>query len=156
MADYNIYIHANGSDGFSSQTKPWDNQNDGGNGFTTARNALNKTYSFTQSGFTSYAETGVSQLSKVFPAIALGVAVAKIGDKIMTAGFSHLETYTGHYEYSMEWNNFKTAINNVLNPIGSILKVVRRQYQFNLQNQRLDQERTLIGNSILSTSVKGV
>lgn len=161
MPDYNIFIHTNNEGGMSNKTKPWANQENGGgengaNAFTVGTNVINGASSFASSGFTPYAETGVSQLSKVAPAIALGVTVAKLADKVMTTGFNHLETYTGHYEYSLELNNFKTALHNVMNPIGTFMKVLHRQYQFKLQNQRLDQERTLVGNSILSTSVKGV
>lgn len=158
MPDYNIFIHATGTSNSFSKIKPWGNQEEDSADapFTVAKSVTKNAGQFISSGFTQYAETGVSSLARIAPAVAIAVAAVKVTDKILTTGFSHLETYTGHYEYSMNFNNFKTAIGNFLNPIGTMMKYVRRQNQFDLQNKRVEQERTLVGNSILNLSVKGV
>lgn len=159
MADYKIYIHSYAEGGgTTAPTKPWDNQPSNGetSPFEVAENAIQKTQQFATSGFSSAANTGVATLSRAFPAVALAVVAAKVAESILTTGFQHVETYTGHYEYSMGFNNFKTAVSNAFNPMGVWFKNMHREYQFNLQNKRIEQERTLVGNSILSISVKGV
>ena len=165
MADYNIYIHSysentggSGSEPGFSLVKPWSNQPATGGvaSFQTFQNVAHNAEQIATVGFAPYINTGVAALGKVVPAIAIIYAVAKIADKIVTTGLEHVETYTGHYEYSMGWNNFKTDIANTVNPIGVAIKNYKRQKEYDLKNLQIEQERKLVGNSILTTSVRGV
>lgn len=161
MADYNIYIHSfmgGGGAAESSPTKPWANQSQGGETsmFQTLQEVADNAQQLATSGVSNYAAMGVAQLSKASPFIALVVGSIVVGNKILTTGFRNVETYLGNYEYSMRFNNFKTTISNFLNPIGTGYKFFARNYQYQLQNERTEQQRLLFGNSILNTSFKGV
>jgi len=160
MPDYNIFIHTSNEGGMSSKTKPWANQENGGGDsgsgvFTVPKSSFEMSNGeMSMEGAST--ETGAAALGKVSVVAAIAVTAVKVTDKILTSGFSHLETYTGHYEYSMNLNNFKTTINNIFNPFKLAMNYGRRESQFHLQNQRIEQERTLVGNSLLNISVKGV
>lgn len=161
MADYNIYIHSNsgsGGNGTSSQTTPFANRpaGEGDSIFEAATQGIHQTEQFATSGFNGLARTGVAMLSKAAPQVALAVAVIGITNKVLTLGSSYVETYTGFYEFATEYNNFKTVVSNILNPVGVFLKEAHRSYQFRLQNEKIEQTRTLVGNSTLTTTVKGV
>ena len=166
MADYNIYIHANGSGGggnATSKTTPWSNQEGSGGGggdessvFQTAQNVLSKGEGFATSGFSGVVNQGISKLSKAYPWVGLVVAAGVVVDKVLTTGFQHVETYTGDYRYACGYNDLKAVVNAGLNPVGAYLNHEHRRKEFNKQNKKIEQEQTLVGNSMFNTSKRGV
>lgn len=156
MPDYNIYIRdLTGGSGSASPTSPAKSEEEpsGAEIFLKGASAVK---SFASSGASNFINSGVASVSKVIPAIAIAVAALKTTDKILTTGFSHLEDYTGNYQYAMAYNNIKTGLGNFINPVGYLLNEAHRQAQFDKQNKRIQQERTLIGNSQLTTYKVGV
>ena len=143
--DYHIYIHSD-KNGSGNNTKPFSNDKD----------SAFKTIASQDSILEDDTEVGAAALSKVAPAVAVAVAVAKVTDKILSVGFSHLREYTGHYEYELGYNNFKTAINHIVNPVGYIKQTLHRDFQFRKENQRIEQEAKVIGKTIYSDVKIGV
>ena len=140
--DYHIYLHGiQGQEG--NQTKP----------FSTKKESA---FGSKGNDEEEIAETGSSALSKTAPWVAIAIAAAKTTEKVLTIGFSHLREYAGHYEYEMGYNNFKTAFNHVMNPVGYVRQILHRNFQFNKENQRIEQEARLIGSSVYNKTKIGV
>lgn len=155
MPDYNIYIHALGSStgGDASATKPLGTGTDEqtvASPFDNFTTGVKQAQGFASSGFGSAFNTGVAMLGKSVPIVALAILLANIADKTVSTGFGHLESYTGNFAYSMNYNAFKTYIGALMNPVGFALKEAHRQAEFRKQNLRIEQERTLIGRSFLT------
>lgn len=140
---YDIYLHSNQASSITSNTQPKEETMDGV--FSATSSIYKNVSQFATSGFSGYINTGVASLSKAFPIVAAVVIGAKIADKVLTVGFGHLETYKGHYEYSMGWNNFKTEIGMALNPVGTMLKQLHIGKQNEINNRRQEEIRSLIG-----------
>lgn len=140
---YDIYLHSNQASSITSNTQPKEEPMNGA--FSPVNEVVKNVQQFVTSGFNSYINTGVSALKKAVPAIAGVILAGKIADKVLTVGFGHLETYTGHYEYSMGWNNFKTEIGMALNPVGTMLKQLHIGKQNEINNRRQEQIRSLVG-----------
>ena len=139
--DYHIYLH----DRFNSEnhTKPFERKEEGAFKSSTTK-------------MESESETGASALKKVGATVALATAIYKTTEKVLTIGFAHLTEYTGHYEYEMGFNNFKTTINHIFNPIGLLKQTIHRDMQFRKENQRIAEEAKLIGKTIYSDWKIGV
>lgn len=144
--DYHIYLHSNEESSLSSNTKP---KEETMGGAFSAKSAYNATKTFMNGGFSSAIQSGTAALSKVLPVVAVGVIAVRETDKILSTGFQHLENYTGTYQYSMEYNNFKTIIGNVINPIGYIKKSLHLQFEQNKFNERQREYRTLMGERFI-------
>lgn len=146
--DYHIYIHGStGGESNGDSTKP----------FSSDKNSAFKPKEDESLVEDEQAqETGAAALSKVAPWVAVAIAVIKVADKVLTTGFSHLREYAGHYEYELGYNNFKTTINHVMNPVGYIKQAVHRDFQFRKENQRIEQEAKIIGKTIYSDTKIGV
>lgn len=148
MADYHIYLHSNEGSSLQSNLQPKDSKESMG-GVFSVKAAYNKISQFASSGFSSVINTGVSALSKALPIVAVGVIAAKVADNILETGFHHLESYTGNYQYSMGYNNFKTVAGMVINPMKAVrsqLHIMAEQKKFN-DKQR--EYRALMGESYI-------
>jgi len=143
MADYHIYLHSNTSSSIKSHTEP--KEETMGGAFSTIQTGIAKVQQFSNSGFQSYISTGVAALSKAIPPIALAIAVAKITDKVVSTGFGHLESYTGHYEYSLAYNNFKSGVGALINPIGTAKRLANIYLEQDKFNRRQEQVKSLVG-----------
>lgn len=146
MADYHIYLHGV-NENSGNKTTPFSSDRD--SAFKPSQNE-----SILEDENVS--ETGASALSKIAPWVAVAVMAAKATDHVLSVGFSHLTEYTGHYEYEIGYNNFKTTINHVMNPIGYVKQVLHRNFQFKKENQRIEQEARIIGKTIYSDTKIGV
>ena len=147
--DYHIYIHSDSpsSNGGGSQTKPFSSEK---------QTAFKPKSSMSFEDENDIIDEGASALSKVSGALALATAIYKTADKVLSTGFAHLREYTGHYEYEMNFNNFKTALNHVFNPVGYIKQTIYRDFQFRKENQRIEQEAQIIGKTIYTDTKIGV
>lgn len=146
MADYHIYLHSNEGNSLQSNLQPKDRSMGGAFSVKSAYNAVNK---FVSSGFSSVINTGVAALSKAIPIVAGVMIAGKIADNILETGFHHLESYTGNYQYSMEYNNFKTVVGMIINPMKAVraqLHIVNEQKKF---NDKQKEYRTLMGETYI-------
>lgn len=145
---YHIYIHSNEGSSLASNTQPKDSSETMG-GVFTAKSAFKGAQQFASGGFSSAINTGVAALSKAVPVVAVAVVAAKVVDGVLTTGFKHLESYTGNYQYSMEYNNFKTNIGYAINPI----KLLKKQLEINFESQKFNNKqkeyRSLMGESYI-------
>lgn len=146
--DYHIYIHGStGGESNGDSTKPFSVKKD--NGFISNQDNI-------ASSNEKVTETGSAALNQMPSWVAIAVAAIKVTDKVLTTGFAHLREYAGHYEYELGYNNFKTTINHVMNPVGYIKQAVHRDFQFRKENQRIEQEARIIGKTIYSDTKIGV
>ncbi len=151
--DYHIYLHSEEQSTLASNTQPKD---DALGGAFKPTNFMKDIKQFGKSGFSSFINTGVSNLSKALPIVGTVVAAGAVTNKVLTVGFEHLSNYTGHYEYSMGFNNFKTTISHVINPIGYVKQLVHRQFEINKQNQEIELQSQLLGETVFSTKKVGL
>lgn len=154
--DYHIYIHGDSSNfnGGGNQTKPFSAKEETGfSGQEIAGKAF-QTASTIASG--NAVSSGAAALGKIMPLVAITIAAIKVYDKIITTGLSHVEEYTGNYKWNVDYNNFKTQLNNTIHPIRHFLSVKHQEAQFNKQNKEIAQQNRLIGNSILKDFNIGV
>ena len=159
--DYHIYITSKQAESPSQKTVPWENfssdaeeSNESIAPFITK--GIQKSQEVAQSGFGSAVSQGVSMLAKAHPVIAIIVALVKVTDKVLTTGFTHAETYTGDYTHSLNYENIKTTIGNIINPIGYVKRMLQRNFEFDKNNKKIESERVLVGSSTLRNINRGV
>lgn len=146
--NYNIYLHSDEGTGsnISKTTVPFANQeNVDDNSFNSVKRGIQQAEQIATHGFGGIVNTGVSMLSKAFPIVATVVALGVVTDKVLTTGFSHLQTYTGNFEYSLGMNNFKAAIGRTLNPVGTFFKSMHIQAQAYKKNEEIRETNRLFG-----------
>jgi len=148
MADYHIYLHSNEGSSLQSNLQPKDSKESMGGAFS-AKAAYNEVSQFMSSGFSSAINTGVAALSKALPVIAVAAIAVKVADSVVETGFHHLESYTGNYQYSMQYNNFKTIFGMVLNPYKAIKSQLHIQAEQKKFNDKQREYRTLMGESYI-------
>lgn len=144
MADYHIYLHSNEGSSLQSNLQPKDSKESMGGAFGV-KAAYGKISQFASGGFSGVINTGVSTLSKAIPIVAGVVIAAKVVDNVLEIGFQHLESYRGAYQYSMEYNNFKTALGVAINPIGYVKKSLHLQFEQKKFNEKQEEYRKLMG-----------
>lgn len=146
MADYHIYLHSNEGNSLASNTQPKDAEESMGGVFVpkTFIKDVNKYANMSASGLF---KTGAAELAKVHPQAALAVAAVKGTEKILSTGFEHLQSYTGNYEFSMEFNNFMTIIN--MTPVSVIYKSIKLNYQTKKFNDKQQAFRELMGENFV-------
>lgn len=163
--DYNIYIHGNGHNGnggsATRKTTPFDVRPAEETAMSDSiapfvSDAAKQTNDFLQNGVNSVVNSGISTLGKASPWIALGIGLTKGVESVAKTGFEHLETYTGNYQYAMGLHNLETTIGNALNPVGYMTKQIRYRAQARIEQRKIDQERTLIGNSMFNKVKVGI
>ena len=160
--DYNIWIHGNMvSNPGVKNTTPFESRQGAEDGESESlapfvANAIKTGENIATQGFKSVASKGVAALTKAIPWVAVAVVAGTIIDKVVGTGFNHLEDYTGDYRYSMTYDNAKTWIGNVLNPVGAALKVAHFDKQAEKERRRIAEENKLIGNSIIGKVKIGV
>ena len=156
--DYNIYLHATEENVVENKTKPSANRTNtftdgtsqvGASAYETFTKVKDNISSFASSGFEGLAEQGITKLGKVFPIVAIVYACLKITDMVVDNTLSKIDTYTGHYEYSMGYNNFKAGVKNVLMPVSYMKRQIDINWEIAKQNRQIEQNRTLVGNATL-------
>ena len=148
MPDYHIYLHSNEGSSLQNNLQPKDSKESMG-GVFSVKGAYNKISQFASGGFSSVINTGVATLSKAIPIVAVGVVMMKVADSVLETGFQHLESYTGNYQYSMGYNNFKAVLGMAVNPIKAVktqLHIMAEQKKF---NEKQKEYRTLMGESYI-------
>lgn len=146
--DYNIYIH----DKTSGQSKPTQARVSGGTNTTPKESA-------SQSQSSDGKLSAASQLFKVGKAgktAAIIYAVYKITDKVVSTIEPFVTRETGDYRFNVAYNNYKSALGVVLNPVGSVTSYLSYQQEMRLFNQKQEQSRMLIGESSINSSSRKV
>lgn len=154
MADYHIYLHGDGLNN-KSETTPYQSynmENDGDIPFNPNQ-YVNVAKNVAKGNGINM---GVSALSKVAPWTIAAIVAAKVTDKVLTIGFAHQEEYTGNYINDVNYNNFKAQVHAYTHPIQTAFSLIHQQSQFNKYNKAIEQQNTLIGNSILKDFNIGV
>lgn len=165
MQDYNIYLHATSEVDDSNKTKPSVNRTEEKNAdgtfrdgsaldsFTKVKDTIS---SFASSGFEGIVSDGIAKLGKIFPAVAIAYAILKISDSVIDTTASYINNYTGNYEFSIGYNNFKAGLKNVLLPVS----YAKRQFDLSLelekQNTRISEERNLVGSATMRNMKIGI
>ena len=144
--DRHIYIHSDTSNSLASNTQP---KEESMGGVFSAKSAFTNVNQFMNSGFSSAINTGVAALTKALPVVAIGVVAVRETDKILSTGFEHLENYAGNYQYSMGYNNFKTVVGSIINPIGFFKKTLHLHFETKKFNDKQRENRTLMGESYI-------
>lgn len=144
--DYNIYIH----DKTSNQSKPTQPRVSG------SANVVPKT---AQGQKASGQVANYSQLFKVGKAgkaAAILYATYKISDSIISTIEPFVTRETGDYRFNVTYNNVKSALSAVLNPIGAVKGYLTYNQEIRLFNQKQEQQRLLIGEKITNSSNRKV
>lgn len=89
--------------------------------------------------------------TKVLPAVAGVVAVAKITDNVVSAVLPFYEGYSGDYTIGINYANVKNSIGAIMNPFGTLINYQRVQMETYRANLVVEQQRMLTGNSIINT-----
>ena len=145
---YHIYLHSNEGNSLASNTQPKSAEESMGGAFSV-KSAFKGAQQFASSGFSSTINTGVSALSKAVPAVAVAVIAAKVIDSVLETGFKHLQSYTGNYQYSMGYNNFKTVVGYIINPVSLLKKSMELHFEQQKFNDKQKEYRTLMGESTI-------
>ena len=146
--DYNIYIH----DKTSGQSKPTQARVGGGTNTTPKESA-------SQLQSSDGKLSAASQLFKVGKAGKVAVimyAAYKIADKVVSTIEPFVTRETGDYRFSVTYNNYKSALGVVLNPIGSVTSYLSYQQEIRLFNQRQEQARMLLGEGSINSASRKV
>lgn len=146
--DYNIYIH----DKTSGQSKPTQARVGGGTNTTPKESA-------SQSQSSDGKLSAASQLFKVGKAGKAAVimyAAYKITDKVVSTIEPFVTRETGDYRFNVAYNNYKSALGVVLNPVGSVTSYLSYQQEIRLFNQRQEQARMLLGESSINSASRKV
>lgn len=132
--DYHIYIHSKGEEGASvSPTTPKSPD------IATPTKPT--------------AKTKIPKGVKVGAGI---LAATKIIDKAVSTVVPYVARETGYFETSRQWSNMKAAISVVFNPFGTIMNAFNYSQNLRLENARRDEQRTLLGDSTLTKTIRRI
>lgn len=153
--DYNIYIH----DKTTSQ-KPTQPRQSGGNNTTPKTSSSDD--STTKIGAFQKIKNYFSNSGITSNDVALGVYIAalKITYKVTTKILDTIEPFitreTGDYRFNVAYSNIKNGIGLITNPVNAIVSVSNNIHAVDVNNRKKEQERLLIGDSIVNDSVRKV
>lgn len=164
MADYNIYIHAIGNGGATNNnpTIAWGDREDGSafsptaskgsGGFSSAQIAKNiiKATNIMQNP-DSLIASAVGTVVKAAPIIAAAFAVVSVGVKIVDTCHDYSALQSGDYRSQIQWQNFKQGFSNVFHPFSSTIQHFRTNLEWNIENQKREQQRALFGDSVINS-----
>ena len=167
MPDYNVYIHAIGTGGATNvnPTVPW-SAREGNVGGAFSQTQSQSSFSVgggyqatrivtrlanTAQNPDSIVSTAIVALAKVAPWVAAAYACVKLGVAITDTVLDFQALETGYYGNQVGWQNFKQTINNVLHPFSSNINAHKTQRQWAIENQKLKQQRDLLGDSVINS-----
>lgn len=144
MADYHIYLHSEEGSSLASNTQP---KEEAMGGVFKPDTFIKQTKKWGNMSAGGLFETGAAELATAHPYAALAVAATKGTEKVLSMGFQHLASYTGNYEYSMEFNNFMTIIN--MTPVSLAYRLIKIHFQTKKFNEQQAAFRELMGENFL-------
>ena len=167
MADYNIYIHAIGTGGGTSDnpTIPWSQRGENGNGGAfsqtesqtgslqwgnNAAKSIIRAASFAQNP-DSLISSAITAIGKAFPIAAAAYACVKLGEAIIDNVVQFGTIESGDYTNQTNWNNIKKGVQMMLHPISSAVEISKMQNQWARDNKKLQAQRDLLGDSVINS-----
>lgn len=147
--DYNIYIHDR-----TSQNKPTQARTTGGSFTTSKTSETQQTSGFSIGSMVSSQK--FAKFGKFGIAIAVVAAAVKIGDSVVSTIEPFVTRETGDYRFSVAYNNVKSMISAVTNPFQTALSTLTNIQETRLFNQRQEQQRLLIGDSVVNSLTRKV
>lgn len=152
MADYNIYIHYGGMVQNSNPTQPWANNGEGQGPMQVWRNQQ------TSDNDISEIETprdlinlGKGQLSKGVAKVAAAFAVIKGVEKVTVTALEYQSLSSGDYRAQHTVNNYKVMMTAMTNPMGTAFNIISTMLKENIENQKRQQYRELLGDSVINS-----
>ena len=141
--DYNIYIH----DETSNSAKPTQPRQ-GGNANTAPKKKES------QEEKEAKKDAAIEQAAKTkFGKVMLALyAVGKVTKGVVSSMIPFITRETGDYRFATAWNNTWQSIKNYTNPISYAMGAITYKQETMLANQRLEQERLLVGDSFINDS----
>lgn len=77
--------------------------------------------------------------------------IRSVGDVVIP----YIANENGDYSVNRAWNNAWGMIENIFNPIGTVIGIVQREQTFRLQNMHNQEQRILWGDTALNVSLGG-
>ena len=156
MPEHKIVIYANGFGQSKDRNfTPFSNVDDDGDPLAPFRQRSQAKRDWADSK-REQEETGVAALAKISPYVAIAIAAVKVSSSVAGVVSSVLSDYAGDYRFSVAFNNWKSTISNVFNPIGLAVNYTKRVFDFKKNEQSLQQQRTLIGRTAINNGKLGV
>lgn len=142
--DYHIYIHSKGGTGGSvSPTMPKQNESPTSPKEKSVFGVIRSGVNFLKSA------PSASSLASFYVGY-------KIVDKAMSFVAPYVSRETGYYEFYRQWSTGRNVINAVLNPIGTVKNFLQYNQNMRLDNMRRDEQRVLLGDSVLSKTIRRI
>lgn len=173
-ANYHIYIHDKTKGNYKSgetkkPTQPTspinppggsDGGGSGGGGTSPFIPSGGSDKPFTPSSIIKFVEnpTGsvLNMLSQAYPAVKIGVEVAKFTIKVADAAIAYFSTEAGTFGIQTTMSNLKQTYTNLTKPVSAILNAVKYNQEMRLTNQRYSEQRLLLGDSLINNGVKNI
>lgn len=137
--DYNIYLKNLTSDGNSSHTVP---KIVSSSGKATSSSKI-KPHMVTIKGI-------LGKAARKVPAIAAAMIIVKVADEVASTALDLQAGYSGNPRLKMNYSNIKNTLMASLSPVSTLKTYFTRQMEEDLNSQKVSEERTLTGNSIIN------
>lgn len=150
--DYNIYIHSLGEQGRQSFTQPWNQSDDSPTKPWSSQkreNGQEENMEVTQAAEQIY--SGAKAGGKAGLVTTLAVIVIKTAKQIYKGVADFQATTTGDFRASIAYNNYEAMKSNILHPISTTYNLFKTMVQNQVQTQRNQLQRELLGDSDLSS-----
>lgn len=82
---------------------------------------------------------------------AVVVASAVIADKAISIIEPFITRASGDYRFNIEYSNFKNTLGLIFRPVSTGLGIANRLQEIDVVNQRKEQNRLLVGDSIINS-----
>lgn len=97
----------------------------------------------------------MEQIKSLKP-VAITLAVAKIGAEVANKVISYQTSETGNYEAARWWSNAKSMFSAALNPVGFGINALFNEQRVKITNQRINESRVLLGDSLINKGMRNV
>lgn len=88
-----------------------------------------------------------------------GIAVAKTTQKVQET-VSKINNYvasqSGDYSFAMQWDDWAQTQKNIMHPVSGYVNSFFQKEAWAKENQRVSEQRTLLGDTAINTLTKGV
>ena len=88
--------------------------------------------------------------------LTLGYKTAKTVMSTVQKMTNYVASQSGDYALSMQWDDWTASINNAMHPISAMVSNYMQQEKWAKANQRVSEQRTLLGDTAINTLTKGV
>lgn len=88
---------------------------------------------------------------KIAISIAAVTTAFKISNKVISTVEPFVTRASGDFRFRTAMSNINNSLNILFNPIGTSLAILENQQRISLSNQRLEQERVLLGDATISS-----